>query len=128
MSTPLITGMWKVVTGQTSAVLNITNVDEQGNVTGTIQMDASQTYDIAGTWSATTNALNFWYSPPDWVSPLPSVEFQGYLFQGAEGGLFQQPPGPVSPPYCSLLAGTWKRPDDVYAVANYAGWVAQSKS
>jgi hypothetical protein len=35
------------------------NVDAQGNVTGMIQTDATDTYNIIGTWKEAKNELNF---------------------------------------------------------------------
>jgi hypothetical protein len=51
--------MWNVVTNLNNAVLNIMNVDAQGNVTGMIQTDATDTYNIIGRWKEAKNELNF---------------------------------------------------------------------
>jgi hypothetical protein len=37
-------GTWNVVTNLHDAILSITNVDAAGNITGTLQVDASHTY------------------------------------------------------------------------------------
>ena len=50
MAPPL--GSWNVVTNLNNGLLNITNVDAAGNVTGTIQFDPTETNNITGTWNA----------------------------------------------------------------------------
>jgi hypothetical protein len=146
MTSPALpVGTWNVITNLHAADLNVTNVDDQGNVTGTIQTSASATYDISGTWNAATNELSFRYyvlvqlvpvagaegsleakfRPPEFEEV---VQYQGYLFQGAGSGLFGQPPGPVSvpPPYNIMLAGTFSYSLLVGEPVFIGGWVARS--
>jgi hypothetical protein len=119
-------GTWNVVTDKHSSTLHITNVDAQGKVTGTIQVNASETHNISGTWDATKNELSFTYwlnfgSGP--IFGLP-ITFTGYWFQGASGGLFMKPPGNVAAPYWDLLAGTYQTLFSLPS-AHPHGWVAR---
>jgi hypothetical protein len=127
MSVPV--GVWTVVTNLNHAVLNITNVDAQGNLTGTIQPDGSDTYNITGTWNALTNELNFSYSFSFTIKHFPQyhiVSFQGCAFQAGDG-VFRQPPGPVSPAVYNMIAGTYQVSPFVIGTAPTYGWVARSQ-
>jgi hypothetical protein len=135
MSVPV--GTWDVVTDLNNWLLNITNVDGQGNVTGTIQPDASDTYNITGTWNSAGNQLNFSYSFPINEGGLRTwrlVSFQGYFFQAGKplfsGNGGQQPPlGPVSTPVWNMMAGTWSVGIALlgHSLPQY-GWVARSQN
>ena len=75
MAPPL--GTWNVVT-MNNGLLNITGVDPQGNVTGTIQFDPSDTYNISGTWDASKKSLTSLTGSPfcweeDCASPSSSA-------------------------------------------------------
>jgi hypothetical protein len=126
MSVPV--GVWSVVTNLNSAVLNITNVDAQGNLTGTIQPDESDTYNITGTWNALTNELNFSYSfsvTIRFFHEFISVSYQGYAFQAGQP-LFNAAPGPVSQAAWNMIAGTYQvRP---FSTVRGYGWVARSQN
>jgi hypothetical protein len=126
-------GMWNLVTDLNNNVLNITNVDGQGNLTGTIQVDASDTYPITGTWSATNQfniayVLNFSYRIPFNFRNLrlfTLLSFQGYHFQ-AGMPLFDASPGSVSAAW-DMLAGTYTVAGfDVILGGFISGWVARS--
>jgi len=122
-------GLWNVVTNLNDAVLNIMSVDGQGNVTGTYQADASDTYNITGTWNAANNELNFSYSftiNTKWIHEFRFVSFQGYLFQ-AGMPLFNQSPGPVSPAVWNMIAGTYQVGPSRSPAPSY-GWVARSQN
>jgi hypothetical protein len=128
MSTPV--GVWNVVTNLHNAVLTIANVDAQGNVTGTIQMDASDTYNISGTWNATTNELKFSYSYSfiiKWFHLFFFASFDGYLFQAGQP-LFNASPGSVSPVW-NMIAGTYQV-GPIFEGINHPtyGWVARSQN
>jgi hypothetical protein len=146
MSSPQ--GTWNVVTNLSNSVLNITGVDE-AQMTGTIEVEPSVTYDVAGTW--TGNEVNFSYSYP--LKSLPpiadagrqaqahevvepsgvgtivrspvgppvsnSVQFSGYIFQAGKP-LFNEAPGPTSAAW-NMMAGTWTGSDSV------GGWTARSQ-
>lgn len=135
MSVP--TGTWNVVTNLHNAVLNITGVDDDGKVSGTIELDASNTHPISGTWSATTNEISFSYeqlpvnAPPveradlrvagtPIIGQLFAVDFQGYLFQAGKP-LFNASPGPTSAAW-DMMAGTWGGES-----TSPTGWVARSQ-
>jgi hypothetical protein len=128
MATPV--GVWDLVTNLHNAVLNIANMDAAGNVTGTIQMDSSHTYNITGTWNAQTNELKFSYSYSivlKWFHEFFVVSFDGYLFEAGQP-LFNASPGPVATPAWNMLAGTYKvGPIFVNSGATY-GWVARSQN
>jgi hypothetical protein len=136
MSSPL--GNWNVVTNLRNAVLDITFVDELGNVTGTIQTDPSSTYAIAGTWTAPTNELNFSYTEDNVAPPLPGgaeeriiippgsrtkLEYQGYLFQAGKP-LFNEAPGPTSAAW-NMMAGTWT--GNPTSTPSVNAWTARSQ-
>jgi hypothetical protein len=126
MSVPV--GTWNVVTNLNNAVLNIMNVDGQGNVTGTIQMDMSDTYNITGTWNAATKELNFTYSFSvniGWFHEFRFVSFQGYFFETGKP-LFNENPGPVSPAW-NMIAGTYQVGPFVGTPPTY-GWAARSQN
>jgi hypothetical protein len=128
MSVPV--GTWNVVTNLNDAVLVITNVDGQGNVTGTYQPDQSETYNITGTWNAATNELSFSYTFTiniRWFHEYRIVSFQGYFFQAGQP-LFNQSPGPVSPAAWNMIAGTYTVGPLFFGTTapNY-GWVARSQ-
>jgi hypothetical protein len=122
-------GTWHVVTNLYSSILTITAVDASGNLTGTIQVSATETYSISGTWDATKQQISFGYT--FWVAigggsfKFPfSTNYTGNLFEGAGSGLFQQPPGPVSSSNTwNLLAGTWQHNLVIQPHPN--GWVAR---
>jgi hypothetical protein len=123
MAIPL--GTWNVVTDKHSSTLIITNVDPQGQLTGTIQVNASETHNISGTWDAAKKELTFTYSLTLGTGPffpLP-ITFTGFWIQGASGGLFMKPPGPVAGPYSDLLAGTFHHLLALPSAQN--GWVAR---
>jgi len=116
-------GPWHIVTNHYSYTLNITDVT-QGIVTGTIQLTASDTYNISGSWDASTNKLTFTFSFPLNIGMGPftvTASFTGYLFEGPGSALFQGPPGPASAPYRYLLAGTFQYMGTPYV----HGWVAR---
>ena len=123
-------GTWHVVTNLYSSILTITAVDpNSGNLTGTIQLSATETYNISGTWDGTKQQISFSYT--FWIAigggsfKFPfSTSYTGYLFEGASSGLFQQPAGPVtsSNPW-NLLAGTWQHSLILQPHPN--GWVAR---
>jgi hypothetical protein len=135
-------GIWNVVTNLRNAVLDITGVDEQGNVTGTIQTDPSRTDPIAGTWTAATNELSFSFSEENVVPPLPgpaeerirepgfpvpgwrtTLEYQGYLFQAGKP-LFNESPGPTSAAW-NMIAGTWT--SNPASTPSVNAWTARSQ-
>jgi hypothetical protein len=122
-------GIWNVVTNLHAANLNITNVDAQGKLTGTIQVSSSETHNIGGTWDATKNELTFNYSLVfsfgTGQSFLFPVSFTGYLLQAHSGGLFMQPPGTVSGPTWNLLAGTYQAGFFFPPNSHPSGWVAR---
>jgi hypothetical protein len=121
-------GTWNVVTNLHDALLNITNVDAQGNISGTLQMDASDTYNISGTWNAATNELKFSYT---WTLKIGNYHFfyfasyDGYVFQAGQP-LFNQSAGPVSTASWNMIAGTYEAGPFVLGFnhPNY-GWVAR---
>src|SRR5262245_45181391 len=120
-------GTWHVVTNLHSSILNITSVDVQGHITGTIQVGPSETHGVSGTWDSTKKELVFTYSlslGTGPIIPLP-LTFTGYFFQGAGQGLFNQPPGPVttSQPW-NLLAVTFQS-IFVFPGSHPHGWVAR---
>jgi hypothetical protein len=148
MSSPL--GMWNVVTNLYNSVLNITSVDEQGRVTGTIQMEPAPAapYEVAGTWNAANNEVNFSYTIPLENAPsadaalqasspevvehsrvetivrppiwaFNTVQLSGYIFQAGKP-LFNAAPGPTSAAW-NMMAGTASGPGGVSA------WVARSQ-
>jgi hypothetical protein len=123
-------GTWNVVTNLNNAVLTITNVDGQGNVTGTIQMDQSDTYNITGTWNAAvTGELIFSFSFTTRVGHFHitrTVTFQGYLFQAGDP-LFDASAGPVSSAAWNMLAGTYQLSaiSGIGTTPTY-GWVART--
>jgi hypothetical protein len=122
---------WNVVTNLNNAVLNITNVDNQGNVTGTIQMDQTDTYDITGTWNAATSELNFSYyftMPVGHFHVTRTATFQGYLFQAGDP-LFNSTAGPVSTAVWNMIAGTYQL-SAIFGIGTTPtyGWVARSQN
>ena len=130
MSVPV--GTWNVVTDLNNSILNIINVDGQGNVTGTIQAsDISNiigTWNITGTWNAATNQLNFSYVISITIGILRewrNVSFQGYLFQAGKP-LFESAAGPVTAAW-DMLAGTWGSVPPWPEQTNN-GWVARSQN
>jgi hypothetical protein len=122
MAPPL--GMWNVVTNLNNGLLNITNVDAQGNVSGTIQFSQSDTYNISGTWSQ--NVLNFSYSFTITFGGLHipfSVSFVGYLFEAGQP-LFNATVGPTTA-HWYMLAGTYQR--SLFFPPHPSGWVARQQ-
>jgi hypothetical protein len=121
-------GTWNVVTNLHDAILNITSVDPQGNVTGTIEMDSSHTFNITGTWNATTNELQFSYSYSlllGFYHLFFFAHYDGYIFQAGDP-LFKQSAGPVSPAAWNMIAGTYQTGPFFEGIThpNY-GWVAR---
>jgi hypothetical protein len=115
-----------VISDKHSSTLQITNVDAQGKVTGTIKVSATETHNISGTWDATKNELSFTYwlnFGPGPIFGLP-VTFTGYWFHGASQQLFQQAPGNVPAPYWDLLAGTYQSLFSIIPAHPHA-WVAR---
>jgi hypothetical protein len=126
MALPL--GTWNVVTNLHDSILSITNVDAAGNITGTIQIDASHTYNITGTWNAATNELKFSYSYTILFGHFHLfffASYDGYVFQAGDP-LFKQSAGPVSPAAWNMLAGTYTVGPFFEGITrpNY-GWVAR---
>ena len=120
-------GLWNVVTNLNDALLNITNVDALGNLTGTYQPGASETYNITGTWNAATNELNFSYSFSVTIGHFHEfirISFQGYAFQAGQP-LFNASPGPVSPAVWNMIAGTYQL--SPFGFGRAYGWVARSQ-
>jgi hypothetical protein len=75
---------------------NVTAVDAQGDVSGTIQLTANVTNNIYGTWDETDQIFNFFFPYPSLV--IDRHRYVGYLFQSSEP-LFKgslQPPGSPS--------------------------------
>jgi hypothetical protein len=121
-------GTWNVVTNLNDAVLNITNVDAQGNLTGTYQPNGTDIFDITGTWSAATNELKFSYTDViiiKWARLFFFASFDGYVFQAGQP-LFNQSAGPVSTASWNMIAGTYEAGPFVLGFnhPNY-GWVAR---
>jgi hypothetical protein len=126
MSVPV--GTWNLVFNLYDAILTIMNVDGQGNVTGTIQLDQSDTYNITGTWNAATSELNFSYSftiTTKYFKEFRFVSFQGYLFQAGDP-LFNESAGPVSPAAWNVLAGTYQTGPFFELNTPSYGWVART--
>ena len=124
MAPPL--GTWNVVTNLNNGLLNITNVDAQGNVTGTIQFDPSDTNNITGTWDATKNVLNFSYRFNVVFGGLHFpifTNFVGYLFEAGQP-LFNTTVGPTAA-HWYMLAGTWQHSFILGTHPN--GWVARQQ-
>jgi hypothetical protein len=121
-------GTWNVVTNLHDAILSITNVDAQGNITGTIQLDATDTYNITGTWNATTKELKFSYSYTIMLGAFHLfffASYDGYIFQAGQP-LFNQTPGPVSPAAWNMIAGTYTVGPFFQGFTNpLYGWVAR---
>jgi hypothetical protein len=121
-------GTWNVVTNLHDAILSITNVDAAGNITGTLQVDASHTYNITGTWTAATNELKFSYS-----YTILFGQFHLYFFASYDGRVFQagqplfnQSPGPVSPAAWNMIGGTYTvGPYFVGLTQPAYGWIAR---
>jgi hypothetical protein len=128
MATPV--GMWNVVTNLNNAVLNITSVDAQGNLTGTYQPDGTDTFNISGTWNAATSELKFSYNDVisiKWARLFFFASFDGYLFQAGQP-LFNASPGSVSNPVWNMISGTYSVGPffEGFAHPTY-GWVARSQ-
>jgi len=123
MAPPL--GTWNVVTNLNDALLNITNVDGQGNITGTIQLSATETHSVSGTWNATLKQLNFSYSfyIGSTFKIFFPVSFVGYLFEAGQP-LFNASPGSTTPSWY-LLAGTFQSGFQVFGQPHLNGWVAR---
>jgi hypothetical protein len=122
MAPPL--GQWNVVTNLNNGLLNVTNVDASGNVTGTIQLSPTDTYNISGTWDGTKNELKFSYSFIITSGGLHIpffINFDGYLFEAGQP-LFNTTVGPTTA-HWYMLAGTWQHTFSIQPHAN--GWVAR---
>ena len=124
MAPPL--GTWNVVTNLNNGLLNITGVDPQGNVTGTIQFDPSDTYNISGTWDASKSELNFSYRFTVLLGGglrFPFfISFVGYLFEAGQP-LFNTTVGPTTA-HWYMLAGTWQHS---FILTHPNGWVARQQ-
>ena len=112
---------------------------------GTIEVAPSATYDLAGTWTAASNEVNFSYSyrvenaPPIADAPpreatesrmvetivrppigtTMTVQFGGYIFQAGKP-LFNEAPGPTTAAW-NMMAGTWS------SVGSVGTWTARSQ-
>jgi len=118
MSLPI--GNWSINSHGTEGVLAITNVDAQGNVTGTLQLDPSSTVNITGTWDDSTKKLSFSYNLGRFI--FFRVSYTGYFFLAGQP-LFDQI-GTVNPPKWNMLAGTL-RSGILFWFGTNNGWMAR---
>ena len=124
-------GTWHIVTNLHCSTLEITAVDPQGKLTGTIKTNTNTpgTHNISGTWDAAKNELSFTYSLNLGLGPffaLP-LTFTGYFFQEPGQQLFQHDPGCIPPAQTNwnLLAGTFQS-ILVIGTPHPNGWVART--
>ena len=105
------------------------NVEGFDPVTGTIQFNPTDTYNISGTWEDYNQALNFSYSFKALIGGLYipiSVSFVGCIFEAGQP-LFSSTLGPTSPDGgVYLMAGTWHHSFSSASKQLLNGWVAQS--
>jgi hypothetical protein len=125
-------GAWHIVTNLHCSTLEITAVDPQGKLPGTIKTNTNtpQTHNISSTWDTAKNELSFTYSLNLGPGPIfaPSLTFTGYLFQGPGQQLFQHDPGsiPLAQTSWNLLAGTFQS-ILVIGTPHPNGWVARMR-
>ena len=117
-------GTWNVVTNLNNAFLQLSSIDGQGNVIGSIELNPSETHVISGTWDAVKKELNFSYSlnaPP----PLhTTIAFTGFLFEAGDP-LFSGTAGGTTA-HWNMLAGTFGRV--LSTNPSTSGWVARQAS
>ena len=117
-------GRWSVVTNLNNGLLNVEDFDP---VTGTIQFNPTDTYNISGNWSDSARSLSFSYSFKALLGGLYvpiSISFVGYIFEAAQP-LFSETLGPTSAEGgVYLMAGTWHHSFSPQTLLN--PWVAQS--
>jgi hypothetical protein len=113
-------GTWHIVTNLHCSTLEITAVDPQGKLTGTIKTNTNTpgTHNISGTWDAANLGLGPFFALP--------LTFTGYFFQEPGQQLFQHAPGSIPPAQTNwnLLAGTFQS-TLVIGTPHPNGWVAR---
>ena len=101
------------------------NVEGFDPVTGTIQFNPTDTYNISGTWEDYNQALNFSYSFKALIGGLYipiSVSFVGYVFEAGQP-LFSNALGPTTAKGgVYLMAGTWHHSFSPQPLLN-PGWL-----
>jgi hypothetical protein len=115
-------GQWNIVTNLNNGLLNVEDFDP---VTGTIQFNPTDIYNISGTWEDYNQALNFSYSFKALIGGLYipiSISFVGYVFEAGQP-LFSNALGPTTANEY-LMAGTWHHSFSPQPLLN--PWVAQS--
>jgi hypothetical protein len=123
-------GQWNIVTNLNNGLLNVEDFDP---VTGTIQFNQTDIYNISGSFEEDVHgnqqSINFSYTFRSLIGGLYipiSISFVGCVFEAGQP-LFSSMLGPTSPDGgVYLMAGTWHHSFSSTRRQLPNGWVAQS--